>query len=125
MKTQRPVPASIFRPSQEPDASGCSIILAGILESLFIPFTSIFLLAILTPVNLILFICKNKNLIQSLLDGSNAARILAFDHVDNLIRKFQFFFGNDLLVLDYVYSNVMIDKAENCQDQDSQPGIQP
>ena len=30
-----------------------------------------------------------------------------------LIRKFQFFFGNDLLVLDYVYSNVMIDKAEN------------
>ena len=32
---------------------------------------------------------------------------------DNLIRKFSSFFGNDLLILDYVYSNVMIDKAEN------------
>ena len=86
-----------------------SIILAGILESLFIPFTSIFLLAILTPVNLILFICKNKNLIQSLLDGSDAARILAFDHVDNLLRKTKVFLLNNLLVLDDVYGDVVID----------------
>ena len=94
-----------------------SIILAGILESLFIPFTSIFLLAILTPVNLILFICKNKNLIQSLLDGSNAARILAFDHVHNLLRQLQLFLCNDLFVLDDIYGNIMIDKTKDIQIQ--------
>ena len=58
-----------------------SIILAGILESLFIPFTSIFLLAILTPVNLILFICKNKNLIQSLQIGRASCRERVFGYV--------------------------------------------
>ena len=91
----------------------------GICEScgncvlLFIAFTCVFLFAVFTSVNFFLFICKNKNLVESLFNGSDAAWILAFDHVDNLIRKFQFFFCNDLLVLDYVYSNVMIDKAEN------------
>ena len=94
-----------------------SIILAGILESLFIPFTSIFLLAILTPVNLILFICKNKNLIQSLLDGSNAARILAFDYVHNLLRQLQLFLCNDFFVLDDIYGNIMIDKTKDIQIQ--------
>ena len=94
-----------------------SIILAGILESLFNPFTSIFLLAILTPVNLILFICKNKNLIQSLLDGSNAARILAFDHVHNLLRQLQLFLCNDLFVLDDIDSDIVVNKAKDIQIQ--------
>ena len=65
----------------------------------------------------ILFICKNKNLIQSLLDGSNAARILAFDHVHNLLRQLQLFLCNDLFVLDDIYGNIMIDKTKDIQIQ--------
>ena len=94
-----------------------SIILAGILESLFIPFTSIFLLAILTPVNLILFICKNKNLIQSLLDGSDAARILAFDHIDDLFWKVQLFLVYDLTVFDDVDGDIVVDKTKDIKIQ--------
>ena len=84
---------------------------------LFIAFTCVFLFTIFTSVNLILLICQNKHLIQSLLDGSNAARILAFDHVHNLLRQLQLFLCNDLFVLDDIYGNIMIDKTKDIQIQ--------
>ena len=53
-------------------------------QKLLISVTSVFLFAIFASVNFVLLIGKNKYLVKALLDGSDAARVLAFDHVDNL-----------------------------------------
>ena len=65
--------------------------------------TGVFLLTIFTSVNLILLICQNKHLIQSLLDGSDAAGILTSDYVYNLLRKTKVFFLNNLLIVTFEF----------------------
>ena len=82
-------------------------------DNLFVSVTGVFLLTIFTSVNLILLICQNKHLIQSLLDGSDTAGIFTSDHVYNLLRKTKVFFLNDLLILNNIYGDVMINKTEN------------
>ena len=54
-------------------------------------------------------------MIQTLLDGSDAARILTFNNVCDLFRKFQFSFFNDLFIFNDVDGDVVIDKAEDIQ----------
>ena len=83
--------------------------------SLFVTFSSVFLFAVFTSVNFILRIGKDKYLIQTLLNGSNAARIFALDDVCDLFWKFQDSFFNNLLVFDDVDGDVVIDEAEDVQ----------
>ena len=45
---------------------------------------------------------------QLLFDGGDAARILAADHVGDLLRQVQSLFLNDLVVTDHVYGDVVI-----------------
>jgi hypothetical protein len=83
--------------------------------SLFIAFAAIFLFAVFTSVNFFLRVGKDKYLIQTLLDGSDAARVLAFDNICDLLWKLQDSFFNDLLVFDDIDSDVVIDETENVQ----------
>ena len=80
---------------------------------LFIAFTAIFLLTILTSVNFLLRVSEDEYVIQALLDGSDAAWVLAFDDVCDLFWKFQDPFLNDLLVFDDVDGDVVIDETED------------
>ena len=82
---------------------------------LFIAFTAIFLLTILTSVNFLLRVSEDEYVIQALLDGSDAAWVLAFDDVCDLFWKFQDPFLNDLLVFDDVDGDVVIDETEDVQ----------
>ena len=47
----------------------------------------ILFVAVSAAVNFLFFIGKDKDLIQSVLDRCDAARILAFDHIDDLFWK--------------------------------------
>ena len=80
-----------------------------------IAFATIFLFAVFTSVNFFLRVGKDKYLIQTLLDGSDAARVLAFDNICDLLWKLQDSFFNDILVLDDVDGDVVIDETENVQ----------
>ena len=82
---------------------------------LFIAFTAIFLLTILTSVNFLLRVSEDEYVIQALLDGSDAAWVLTFDDVCDLFWKFQDPFLNDLLVFDDVDGDVVIDETEDVQ----------
>ena len=62
----------------------------------------IFFVAVSAAVNFLFFIGKDKDLIQSVLDRCDAARILAFDHIDDLFWKVQLFLVYDLTVFDDV-----------------------
>ena len=86
-------------------------------DDLFISVTGVFLLTIFTSVNLILLICQNKHLIQSLLDGSDTAGIFTSDHVYNLLRKTKVFFLNDLLILNNIYGDIVINETKDIQIQ--------
>ena len=86
-------------------------------DELFISVTGVFLLTIFTSVNLILLICQNKHLIQSLLNGSDAAGILTSDYVYNLLRKTKVFFLNDLLILNNIYGDIVINETKDIQIQ--------
>ena len=86
-----------------------------ILFRLFIAFTAIFLLTILTSVNFLLRVGKDEYVIQTLLDGSDAARVLAFDNICDLLWKLQDSFFNDLLVFDDVDGDIVIDETEDVQ----------
>ena len=86
-------------------------------DDLFISVTRVFLLTIFTSVNLILLICQNKHLIQSLLDGSDTAGIFTSDHVYNLLRKTKVFFLNDLLILNNIYGDIVINETKDIQIQ--------
>ena len=81
--------------------------------SLFITFAAIFLFTVFASVNFFFRVGKDKYLIQTLLDGSDAARVLAFDNICDLLWKFQDPFLNDLLVFDDVDGDVVIDETED------------
>ena len=70
-----------------------------------------FLLTVHAAVNPFFFICQEEYLFQFLLDGGDTAGILAFDDIDDPLRKLQFLFFNDFLVLNDIYGNIMIDKT--------------
>ena len=54
-------------------------------------------------------------MIQSLLDGGDAPRVLAADHVFDLSRKPELLLLNDLFVLDDVYRDIVVNESENVQ----------
>ena len=65
-----------------------------------------------------------EDLVEFLLDGSNAARIPAGDDVLDLLWKVQFLFLIDLVVLDDVDCDIVIDEAEDVEIQ-RRSGIPP
>ena len=54
-------------------------------------------------------------MVELLFNGSDAARVLAFDDIDNLLRKGEFLLCDDIAVADDVDGDVVIDEAENIQ----------
>lgn len=48
---------------------------------------AVFLFTVFAAVDLVLLIRENKYMIQFLLDGSDASRILALDHIADLFRE--------------------------------------
>ena len=74
---------------------------------------AVLLITISAAIYLMILIIEIENMRQLLLDGGDAARVLAFDHVDNLLRKTKVFLLNNLLVLDDVYGDVVIDEAKD------------
>lgn len=78
-------------------------------------FPSVFFLAVFAPVDLLSGIGQHKDVIQLLLDGSDAAGIVAFGDVLDLQRERQALFVHDLVVLDDVDRNVVVDEAEGVQ----------
>ncbi len=78
---------------------------------LFFP-SAVFLFAVFAPVDLILLISEYEYVIQALLDGCDAARVFAADHIADLFGQFQIFLLDDLLIFDNVDRDVVIDKSE-------------
>ena len=54
---------------------------------------------------------------QSLLDGSDASGVAAFDDIFDLFGKYQFFFLYNLTVFDDVDGDVVIDECQDIQIQ--------
>lgn len=70
---------------------------------------------VFTAVYLILLISEDKYLVKPLLNGCDASRVPALDHVPYLFGKSERFFGDDLAVLDDVHSDIVVDEAEDIQ----------
>ena len=75
----------------------------------------ILLFAVLAAVDLVFLIRKHEDVIQFLLDGSDASGILAPYHVDNLFWKMKSLLVNDLGILDNVDGDVMINESKDVQ----------
>lgn len=54
---------------------------------------------------------------QSLLDGSDASGVAAFDDVFDLFGKYQFFFLYDLTIFDDIDGDVVVDECQYIQIQ--------
>ena len=54
---------------------------------------------------------------QSLLDGSDASGVAAFDDVFDLFGKYQFLLLYDLTIFDDVYGDVVVDEGQYIQVQ--------
>ena len=78
---------------------------------------AIFLFAIFTAVDFLLFICEQKDLFQTLFNRGNTARILASDHIDDLRRQPQFFLFYDLGIFYDIHGDIMIDEPYDIQIQ--------
>lgn len=74
---------------------------------------AVLLFTVFAAVDLVFLIREDKYMIQFLLNGSDASRIFAFDHVADLFRKRERLFGDDLSVLDNVHSDIVINEAED------------
>ena len=79
---------------------------------LFFP-SAVFLFAVFAPVDLILLIGEYEYVIQALLDGCDAARVFAADHIADLFGQFQIFLFNDLLIFNNVDRDIVIDESED------------
>ena len=63
----------------------------------------ILLLAVTAAVNPVFRVGQVKNMYDTLFDGCNAARVFAFDHVPQGLRKAQLLLADDMAVL-YLYN---------------------
>ena len=72
---------------------------------------AIFFFTVFTSVDLPLFIGQQEDLIESLLDGCDAARIFAGDDVFYLLWQMQLHLRDDRVVLDDIDGDIVIDKA--------------
>lgn len=83
----------------------------------------VLLVAVSAAVNLAFFISQIENMVQTLLYGTDAARILAVDDIDKLLGKLQFLLFDDLTILDDIDRDRMIYEAESIQVQLLQRGL--
>lgn len=72
---------------------------------------------VFTAVGSIFFIRQYKDLLQLLLNGSDAAGVFAADDVPNLLGEGQGLLLNDFSALDDIYCNIPVDKAQDIQIQ--------
>ena len=84
------------------------------LSAVWIP---VFFFTILAAVDFLFLIGQEEDLVEFLLDGSNAARIPAGDDILDLLWKMQLLFLIDLVVLDDVDCDIVIDEAEDVEIQ--------
>ena len=75
----------------------------------------ILLFAVLAAVDLIFLIRKHEDVIQFLLDGSDASGVLAPYHVDNLLWKMETLLVNDLGSLDNVDGDIVVNESKDVQ----------
>lgn len=78
---------------------------------------AVFLFAIFAAVNLALSVSQNKNLIQFLLNGSDAAGIFALNDIFDLTWQVQFFFLHNLVIFDDIDGDIVIDEAKDIEIQ--------
>jgi hypothetical protein len=73
----------------------------------------VFLITVFAAIYLIGFICKVEDMRESLLDRSDAARIVASKNLLDLFGKNESSFFNDLSILYNINSDVMIDESKD------------
>ena len=78
-------------------------------------FPSVFFLAVFAPVDLLSGIGQHKDVIQLLLDGSDAAGVAASGHILDFLWQGQPFFLYDAVVLYDIDGDVVIDEAQSVQ----------
>ena len=71
-----------------------------------------FFFAIFTAVDLIFFICQNKDMIQFLFDRSDAAWVFAPDHISDLFWKRELLFSDNLFVFYNIDGDIVIDNLK-------------
>ena len=72
---------------------------------------AVFLFAVFAAVDLFFLIGEDKYVGQSLLNGSDASGVAAFEDVGDLLGKSQGTLLHDVSVFDDVYRNVVVDDA--------------
>ncbi len=77
----------------------------------------VFLVAVSAAVYLVGFVGEIENLGQLLLDGGDAAWVVAFDDSCDLLGQFQGSLFNDLAILDYVDGDVVINVSQHIKVQ--------
>lgn len=78
---------------------------------------AVFLFAVFAAVDLFFLIGEDKYVGQSLLNGSDASGVAAFDDVFDLFGKYQFLLLYDLTVFDDVDGDVVVDEGQDIQIQ--------
>ena len=77
--------------------------------------SAVFLFAVFAAVDLLLPISENEDMIQSLLDGSDTSRVLAADHVLDLLGESELLLRYDLFIFNDVDRDVVIDESKDIQ----------
>ena len=75
----------------------------------------VLLFAVLAAVDLVLLVREHEDLVEALLDRGDAARVLAGDDVDDLLRELKAPLFDDLAVLDHVDRDIVVDEAEHVE----------
>ena len=84
---------------------------------LFFLGAAVLFFAVLAAVDLFFFVCQEENVIQFLLNGSDASGIFTVDDIHKLFRELQVFFCYDPAVLDNVHGDAVVNKAQHIQIQ--------
>ena len=77
----------------------------------------------MAAVGLAFFIRQIEDVGKLLLDGGDAARILAVNHIDDLLGQLQGFFLDDAVVPDNVDRDVVVNVAQHVQIHNVQPAL--
>ena len=80
-------------------------------------------LAVDTAIYFVFFICQIKYVWQLLLNGGDAARILAVNHIDDLLGQLQGLLLNDAVVPDDVDRDVVVNVAQHVQIHNVQTAL--
>ena len=92
----------------------CLFLLYGALLRVFL-FVGVFLFAVFAAVDALLRIGQKEDLLQLLLNGSDAARVFTFYHVVDLFRKRKGFLFHDLVIFDNIDGDIVVDESQRIQ----------